>query len=77
MNLNESSIIYFLYIEPSHATLKVSVVGLYLTSLTSLDLSYCTQVTDGGILSLVLPQDHIRISDQRFVNYQRDSAPKF
>ena len=55
----------------------MSVVGLYLTSLASLDLSYCTQVTDGGILSLVLPHDHLRISDQRSVNYQRDSAPKF
>lgn len=36
---------------------QVSVVGVYLTQLTGLDLSYCPQLTDLGLLSLVLPQD--------------------
>ena len=52
-----------LLISPS---LQVSIVGLYLSSLTSLDLSYCPQVTDGGLLSLVLPQDHTGLSDLRY-----------
>ena len=46
--------------------MQVSIVGLYLSSLTSLDLSYCAQVTDGGLLSLVLPQDHMGLSDLRY-----------
>ena len=47
-------------------SLQVSIVGLYLSSLTSLDLSYCPQVSDGGLLSLVLPRDHSGASDPRF-----------
>ena len=44
----------------------MSIVGLYLSSLTSLDFSYCPQVTDGGLLTLVLPQDHTGLSDNRY-----------
>ena len=49
-----------------YISLQVSIVGLYLSSLTSLDLSYCAQVTDGGLLSLVLSQDHTGLSDLRY-----------
>jgi len=35
----------------------LSIVGLYCPLLASLDLSYCTQLTDGGLLTLFLEQD--------------------
>ena len=35
----------------------LSIVGLYCPLLTSLDLSYCTQLTDAGLLTLFLEQD--------------------
>eukprot|EP00092_Neocalanus_flemingeri_P039677 GFUD01043209.1.p1 GENE.GFUD01043209.1~~GFUD01043209.1.p1 ORF type:complete len:508 (-),score=130.51 GFUD01043209.1:39-1562(-) len=44
----------------------VSILGLYCPKLTSLDLSYCTQLSDNGLLSLLLPQDSHGTPDPRF-----------
>jgi len=44
----------------------VSILGLYCSKLTSLDLSYCTQLSDQGLLSLFSPQDSGGRQDTRF-----------
>jgi len=44
----------------------VSILGLYCNKLTTLDLSYCTQLSDQGLLSLISPQDSSGQPDQRF-----------
>jgi len=44
----------------------VSILGLYCSKLNSLDLSYCTQVSDRGLLSLISPQDSSGAPDKRF-----------
>jgi len=44
----------------------LSILGLYCSKLTSLDLSYCTQVSDNGLSSLIVPQDSAGIPDKRF-----------
>jgi len=43
----------------------VSILGIYCPMLTSIDLSYCTQLSDGGLLSLFLPQDSCGQLDSR------------
>jgi len=45
---------------------QVSIIGLYMSNLTSLDVSFCTQVSDHGLLTLVLGQDVSGASDTRF-----------
>jgi len=44
----------------------VSILGLYCHMLSSLDLSYCRQLSDRGLLSLLLPQDNWGQHDSRF-----------
>jgi len=44
----------------------LSILGLYCSKLTTLDLSYCTQVSDNGLSSLIVPQDSAGDPDQRF-----------
>jgi len=44
----------------------VSILGLYCPKLTSLDLSYCTQLSDRGLLALLSPQDSWAKPDSRF-----------
>jgi len=45
---------------------QISIIGLYMSNLTSLDVSFCTQVSDHGLLTLVLNQDVSGASDVRF-----------
>jgi len=44
----------------------LSIVGLYCSKLTTLDLSYCRQVSDPGLQSVFLPQDSSGSADMRF-----------
>jgi len=44
----------------------LSILGLYCSKLTTLDLSYCAQVSDKGLSSLIVPQDSAGDPDQRF-----------
>ena len=46
--------------------LQLSVCGVYMSRLTSLDISYCRSVTDQGLMSLLTARDHSGARDPRF-----------
>jgi len=45
---------------------QISILGSYCPTLTSVDLSYCTQITDQGLLTLFKPVDFHGNTDGRF-----------
>ena len=46
--------------------MQLSVCGVYLSRLRSLDISYCRSLTDPGLLSLLVARDNTGAADSRF-----------